>query len=116
MNDKELLQYAAKAAGIGLFPHGDPWRDSGAGKGLLLSSGATVWNPLADDGDSRRLQVALRIETYQADDEGMGCYAGYPVQGESLRIRYAIEPSGDDPCAAMRLAVLRAAAEIGRAM
>ncbi len=52
-----------------------------------------VWNPLTDDGDALRLAVKLRIEVE----------AGWMVFSE-------------DPYAATRRAIVRAAAEIGRMM
>ncbi len=62
-----------------------------------------VWNPLADDGDALRLAVKLRmlveLDSYHAMADG--CV-------EDLA-------GGQDPFAATRLAIVRAAAEIGRA-
>jgi hypothetical protein len=58
MTDRELLEAAAKAAGIGLAPHPFLHR---RGEGALTTDGA-VWNPLTDDGDALRLAVKLRID------------------------------------------------------
>ena len=88
MNDRELLELAAKAAGIELQDD-HYWRD-----GFW-----TRWNPLTDDGDALRLAVKLNID------------AGKPGMRLSIDWR-----SWDDPLAATRLAITRAAAEIGRSM
>lgn len=66
----------------------------------------TMFSPLHDDGDSRRLQVRLEIEVYHAEGE---VYAGW-VRQPGGRIAYCIEPHGDDACRATRRAVARAAA------
>ena len=110
MTDRELLELAAKAAGI---EHGADRFDSGIS--LTLPDGRhksmPKWNPLTDDGDALRLAVKVGMETYHADDDGMFVYASHP---SARGIAYAIEPHGADPCAATRRAIVRAAAEIGR--
>ena len=89
MTDRELLELAAKAAGIDVHTIEDA-------DGVLHWDG---WNPLADDGDALRLAVKLNID------------AGKP--GMRLRIDWR---SWEDPYAATRRAIVRAAAEIGKAM
>jgi len=53
--DKELLELAAKAVGIenGASPES---------KQFVNKETGFVWKPHLDDGDSRRLQVALKID------------------------------------------------------
>ena len=104
MSDRELLEFAAKAAGIHVPTKKDyPWayidesgifRDiSCAGDGTRMSR----WNPLADDGDALRLAVKL------GDRDG--------------QVTFLIDTKHDgDPYAATRRAIVRAAAEIGRQM
>jgi hypothetical protein len=62
--------------------------------------------PLSSDGDALRLAVKLRLEVQyycqSVDDEEVSDCCGY------------LEPTGDDPCAATRRAIVRAAAEIGK--
>lgn len=56
MTDRELLEAAARAAGNGAV-----WY---AGLGMGIDTGAAfprLWNPLADDGDTLRLEVALKF-------------------------------------------------------
>ena len=108
--DRELLKFAAKAAGIE-HPGG---QHSIHNDGRLWDCKALRWwNPLTDDGDAFRLAAMLCMETYHADDGGWAAYASHPT---ARGIAYAIERHGEDPCAAARRAIVRAAAEIGRKM
>jgi len=111
MTDRELLELAAKAAGIELWP-GDAWRMiTPRFSGLLLKDGATIWNPLTDDGDALRLAVKVgRMPELIRD--GSGVFCGY----ETKRNCHSpiIEKFGDDRMAAIRRAIVRAAAEVYR--
>jgi hypothetical protein len=97
--DRELLELAAKAAGIGGF-----WVDAG----LNIGSNAAprIWNPLADDGDALRLAVKLRMSVKNTEIRAS-------VIAERAWV-VTTEPHGTDPLAATRRAIVRAAAEIGR--
>lgn len=121
MSDRELLELAAKAAGMYVLPADKPWpRDAdagwffcehgprGAGMNGLKQHG--FWNPRTDDGDSRRLQVKLLLtvavrphECEVFDDDGE-CLSSVSIH------------EGVDPEDATRYAVLQAAAAIGKAM
>ena len=94
MTDRELLEFAAKAAGYK--------------KRFVHYLG---WNPLIDDGDALRLMVKLGL--------GVSVPLGYKrtdvVAFSDSRIN-VIESHGIDPLAATRRAIVRAAAEIGRQM
>lgn len=117
MEDKELLELAAKAVGLlELTVWSDKIGDYDSPHyGLPALHQATVggeccsWNPLLDDGDALRLAVRLKLDTLQRrewifiDDAGMERPA-------------TSEPLGSDPYAATRRAITRAAAEIGKAM
>ena len=64
MNDRELLEAAAKAA-----ENGAVWY---AVLGMGIDGGGpfpTLWNPLEDDGDALRLAVRLNIPVIPYDDE-----------------------------------------------
>ena len=101
MIDKELLELAAKATGIDLQYADD--------EGLLPYNGSTNadWNPLTDDGDALRLAVKLRLHvSVFADAIGIGA-PGYGY----IETKWI-----DDPYAATRRAIVRAAAELGKAM
>ena len=114
MNDRELLELAAKAAGIKALrdPQGC-WRDCTGMYPAMNIYAANAWNPLTDDGDALRLAVKLGMETYHADDDGWFAYASHPT---ARGIAYAVEPHENDPYAATRRAIVRAAAEIGEHM
>lgn len=62
MNDRELLELAAKAAGE--WPSPEPFEHVMA-----------RWNPLTDDGDALRLAVKLRMRL-QVDDYGAAARIG----------------------------------------
>lgn len=106
--DRELLEAAAKAAGIkGQWmaepPDGlneDPYFN------FVLATGY-IWNPLTDDGDALRLAVCLWITVTQFTKHVRAEVDGQPDLHE---------PHGPDPIAATRRAIVRAAAEIGRSM
>lgn len=103
MNDRELLELAAKAAGIGPvigFEDGN----------LVIGPRkfARYWNPLTDDGDALRLAVMLRLDVSINIDIQVAWW-----HGDSLE--FVTESLGNDHLAAARRAIVRAAAEIGRA-
>lgn len=103
-SDRELLELAAKVVGYRLY-----WGD---GKSYLFIDATeppvVPWNPLTDDGDALRLAVKLGLPVEQwPDEDGQGPYAA---------IDLLIEHHNGDAYAATRRAIVRAAAEIGRAM
>ena len=107
MNDKELLELAARAAG---FLNWTPYNT-----GLFVETGHSRgstgyhWSPLTDDGDALRLAVQLKLNI------SLDC-AG-PINVSNVREGVSkAEDRGDDPCAATRLAIVRAAAAVGRGM
>ena len=105
MTDKELLEYAAKAAGIDsdrLKNRYDHWDKDHAP--VLVGR---AWNPLTDDGDAFRLMVKLRLPFR----DGLN---GTVETGNERSGRPIWELWGDDPLAATRRAITRAAAEVGR--
>lgn len=112
MADRELLELAAKAAGI----EGE-WCDcEDHADGILLDDmRCLVWNPLTDDGDALRLAVNLRIvvDYYQRQSKDECACAAWAV-GSSGGAEH--EELGSDPYAATRRAIVRAAAAIGEAM
>jgi hypothetical protein len=103
MTDKELLELAATAAGIEIN-----WF-----KWERLTG---QWNPLTDDGDALRLAVKcdIALSFDRAYPHGklvarVCCAFGDTLYGDA-------EPADLDPYAATRRAIVRAAAEIGKAM
>jgi hypothetical protein len=115
MQDRELLELAAKAATMDVEPLAGSlailWHMTAPDEGQ-------AWNPLADDGDALRLAGRLRLSIMRthgrhevqvsADDGGGG-------GGGEYCAAFALEPDGDDPYAATRRAIVRAAAELGKA-
>ena len=107
MTDRELLEAAAKAAGISYQITND-----GRFSLPVRSDGSIYWNPLTDDGDALRLAVKLCIDlqnVYNAGGVFVSIIAHPARRGECD----AEEPFALDPYAATRRAVVRSAAEIG---
>ena len=105
MTDRELLELAAKAAGIDAAVLA-PDNDGSAG----------TWNPLTDDGDALRLAVRKRfhVNIFSANDsEGIetpGFVEVWHDGDDPLWVEYV---EAGDYEAATRRAIVRAAAEIG---
>lgn len=110
--DHELIELAAKAAGITLDPR--------LACGLWAKELSRPWNPLEDDGDAMRLAVALRMElsTYNSLDQlrAEAAWAECAVGHDRDRIYCSAWfcENNNDPFAATRRAIVKAAAEIGR--
>lgn len=108
MNDKELLELAAKAAGVEATGYC-------VKLGIQYVNGSDdspftdYWNPLTDDGDALRLAVLLELNIDICSD--CTCVAGWPDLLEDLE-----ELHGHDRYASTRRAIVRAAAEIGKEM
>lgn len=119
MTDRELLERAAKAAGYVVeskrsnggawcYPIDEQPDEDGDHPGLFS------WNPLTDDGDALRLAVKLRIDALfdghdspNAHIEAVANMPGKDVQP------WAAESMKEDPYAATRRAIVRAAAAMG---
>ena len=94
MSDRELLELAAKACGL---------------EEAKMRIEFNQWNPIDGDGDALRLAVKLRLDVeYYKNEAG--------VEGWTDGYIYIKESFGNDPLAATRRAIVRAAAEIGRSM
>lgn len=109
MNDKELLELAAKAAGYQLSEEKAVWGYNDlAGEDVLLEYLAVdgeQWNPLEDDGDAFRLLVAIKENRPELS------IGSEWVMVETWKNAYSIELT-DDPSAAMRRAIVMAAADL----
>jgi hypothetical protein len=115
MTDKELLELAAKAAGIELMPMQiNNVTKQGDDRFIGYMTKADEWprgwfDPLTNNGDALRLAVKLKIDIKHYDDYVVGWFdGGYIGTG---KIMYE-----GDPYAATRRAISRAAAEIGKEM
>ena len=114
MTDREMLELAAKAAGI-IIDHAkrDPsvtfFRND---RGLVIN-----WNPITDDGDALRLAVKLGLIVCCGENEWgkREAVSGVPYN----KFGFASAPMmkepiiDDDLYAATRRAIVRAAAKIG---
>lgn len=108
--DRELLELAAKAHGRIAF-------DSLRLSSLFLDQDRDLahWNPLTDDGDALRLAVKLNIELHLDLTVG-SVVTAFTVGNLGYNTHEEVNENGDCPYAATRRAIVRAAAEIGRAM
>ena len=104
MTDRELLELAAKAAGILLDWEFGP-RLAALPPLDKMNPAVGWWNPLADDGDALRLAVKLKIHISGFFDK---------VTTDTDDRSFCEEYKGD-PYSATRRAIVRAAAEIGKA-
>ena len=100
MTDAELTGLAFKAAFSGADINHD--------KDMLKH-----WSPLTDDGDALRLAVSLGMNVGNMGCDSIEAWCISEVDGSVCR---GIVAKYDDPTAATRRAIVRAAAEIGRAM
>ena len=99
MTDREMLEFAAKAAGV--HPHDIE----------------CTWNSLVDDAQAMRLKVRLHliVGSYATYSSVSGTYTpdGYEVTDETVVWHHE---TGGDARSAERLAITRCAAAIGAAM
>ena len=110
ITDKKLLELAAKAAGMTIETH---YVDGGASvwEGERHHSDwIPDWNPLDDDGDALRLAVKLGLILDCEYQSAM------PHDRQGVGEDWLDGDGKDDPYAATRRAIVRAAAEIGRSM
>lgn len=97
--DKELLELAAKAAGIDGF-----WAEDGLN---ISSNGITsIWNPLTDDGDALRLEITLKLDAHWDV-----CSKTWGIYRDADGFYRALARDAD-----RKRATTTAAAEIGRTM
>jgi len=108
MTDKELLELAAKAAGIkySLKDAAQHWEQYGIPLPMTMShESPTYWNPLTDDGDAFRLAIKLGLLIDTDYNNGIG--VGSADFDESW------QPHANDKYAAARRAIVSAAATLG---
>lgn len=107
--DIQLLELAAKAAGLPFNGYasmfGSDDRGAYSKSGLALEDGR-IWNPLDHDGDALRLATKLRIISLWFRSDNGKAVTNLPTNYENR----AFEADN------ARRAIVRAAAEIGRAM
>lgn len=113
MDDRELLEMAAKAFGIAI----DRWHEDANGVPIIIyvndRGGHSFWQPLLENtltdcmGDALRLAVSLGFVVDCSQPS-----ASLPF----VRHAFARAEIGSDPHSATRRAIVTAAAGVGRAM
>lgn len=111
MSDKELLEAAAKAAGIQLT--GEDYARRAIGLGHFENF---PWNPLTNDGDALRLAAKLRLHV-----EFTNCFVvasrgqkwSTQTYGDGNRAA-SEQPTEEEVIAATRRAIVRAAAHLSK--
>ncbi len=102
MTDRELLEAAAKAAGLVLVPYtwnkGTGWDHEGF---TVAGEGPNEWNPLESDEAAFRLAVTLEIDI---------CFGANYVIADGVQVPTV--NNADDKFVAVRHAIVRAAAEM----
>lgn len=131
MNDRELLELAAKAAGYEVN-----WTDkfdAGLTDACMVQLKPELqhfrfsaypyerWHPLTDDGDALRLAVKMRLTIRLSDSDAAlaginTCQSGAPTSDGMGPWFWKEWNANGDAAAATRRAIVRAAAEIGKAM
>ncbi|HEX3163092.1 MAG TPA: hypothetical protein VHQ92_10995 [Pseudolabrys sp.] len=118
MNDRGLLELAAKAAGLEIHTEWQAQRDAILGRdvaGLWIRNGSTRWNPLTDDGDALRLAVKLRMEIDHNHPQDNDKWVMALRNGAMVGCTEEFED--ESQClSATRRAIVRAAAEIAQDM
>lgn len=110
MEDREMLELAAKAAGWGRLE----WHEQGYHQAWMPNDeGYSVWNPLRNDGDALRLAVKLGLSIdFIGSDVRVQHFGADGIRRECLE-DYIF---GQDRFAATRRAIVRTAAGIDASM
>lgn len=121
MTDRELLELAAKSAGLQLCGYCWVSDNEDDDECSVLESVfvkhhprqelATTWNPLTDDGDALRLAVNIGMRVY-VYTEDLATTVGFNLPGGDRKSIH--NPHGIDAAEATRRAIVLAAAEIGK--
>jgi maltoporin len=106
MTDRELLEKAAKAAGLEFEGH------TRTGQGVYIVGHGQAWSPLTNDGDALRLAVKLRLVVDMSLSPEIHIQYN-PIA--DMASHPLCEEDTDDEYAATRRAIVRAAAAIGEA-
>jgi hypothetical protein len=123
MSKQEMLELAARASGVEVWsPRMNGGRNEDGSRIILTPCHTEVegevveWNPIDNDGDALRLAVKLGLQVFTDYKSGIDLQPGTGVLiGSELPPEFWLAHN-DDPCAATRLAIVRAAAEIGKGM
>lgn len=105
MTDREMLELAAKAAGV---------PKEFAGSDAFMDGVLERWHPRQDDGDCARMEATLGIDVMWINDDD-SVYA-MTSKGSAISMCEFFSRHNDDKQAARRLASCRVAAQIGKSM
>jgi hypothetical protein len=110
MTDRELLELAAKAAGIegSYFDSDNPIH-----RGIYQARGEYYWNPLISDSEAFRLAVKLEFDLTRYAGHAVEATGRSPTHGTPATYITCRQELEADPYAATRRAIVRAAAAIG---
>jgi hypothetical protein len=106
MTDQELTELAAKAVGIT-----GEWHE---GANVWLTNEQTAWDPLYTDADAFRLAVDLSLWIQISDRCAWAQQDADSILGETAASSMVMFRDADDPYAAVRRAIVIAAAEAGK--
>lgn len=114
MTDRELLELSALASGLTVCCYSD------SEKALIIYSGfgddTDPWNPLENSSDAMRLAVKLKIKGINFYPAIKQVTVTYHNPKDDVPEGFVIEDYGDNEYAAVRRAIVRAAAKIGKMM
>ena len=108
MNDRELLEMAAKAVKLTGYIH--EWINGP--EFIVPGENPVTWNPLTDDGDALRLASRLCMLVSTGPIEAKASTIDGALRGFFPKEETIIQGQGE----AVRRVIVRAAAEIGKAM
>lgn len=105
MTDRELLERAAKAAGMEVL-----WLPAAPGRRAMFWTSKTgEWDPLTDDGDALRLAARLCIDLQFHPEDGGSAWAWCPRTGDWIEEH---DTGSRTLAECARRAIVRAAAEM----
>lgn len=113
--DREMLELAAKAAGVESAICYDAYPEDGFPTAYAKVGKGKYWNPLTDDGDALRLAVKLSMRISIGDAGVMAYYDGVKYAFDSCYLEYHSD-GRQTKAEATRRCIVSAAAEIGRGM
>lgn len=118
MSDRELLELAAKAAGLHLCGYDEASQKYFSATELPIRNMPFMWNSLTDAGDALRLAVKLHIglEIYNGHVAAVWCDLDRSEEREIQEPCDEIFSGIEAKNSATLRAITRAAAEIGKAM
>lgn len=118
MTDRELLELAARAAGVPAYWSVDgtiqnrPMFVVKAGGKMGTMPYESEWNPLKDDAEALRLAIECDMTVCTDGAATVSACSGYGH--DKVMVTQTVSESGGDKRAATRRAIVLAAAEIGK--